>query len=847
MKIALINYIEKILKGTLKLKKEKIYDIISGIENINEYSKDIKQLLVYFKSDFWKKSILEEFCNPAPKSFKICYNLRELFIKYSEIIKLICDKEKDKDIIEDIIDFHKKDEFAYALNDNITKYFRNQRDKIKNSEILGYIQQYNPFYIEKKYKNKRQPYILNDLVFEYDIDNEDEDAKELHENFIKTFKKLEYEDIFKDNIGKFIDSMVNKITDISSFDTVMDLIEIDKIRENVDEYIEKLKNKYESKIMPQLRKLSVNKQKSIAIIIAKFEKLIFDQENNNDFLRNRISKLDICPFVYIQLILKCKDDKYKIMKEFIYKEFLNNINKADSIIELIDSLEAKDKEKFLKELMKKCKFSTDEFYLKRNNNKIDLLYILYKSKKIEKAFGDIKTTLSYIFIDLDEQEIDKERLEIFFGNPEKEVKKRLELVKLHLDIFEPENCYNRLKRILDNINNDIKVLSYIKTSLSIFQREIYQNEIGEMVKIIYELKFIKIKDYNINTYSDYIQKLKAFETIAKQVDSVKDFLLFRVLYENAKGNQGVRFNIAKENLEKIKELFSKDKPDIEEIFKLNKEAFDVIKKKLINDEKRTKDFFEAFKKYFNISDNKESKELMEDLKLLFNSKKFELYLKSIIYFFNSFDKNNKFSQNLSKEYEKLSELNLNDLKTKLKKLKDLGIYDYQTKNNYSQFFTSLFRKKEAIDFLIKKINVDISILYDRIDPNSPTVTIQKIDDTKKCIEVFKQFKTRKNYKEIFEYIKNLNEDEIDAFKSYSKVFSSIIELDRNDNSALNIFNQVDNIIHNARFEFSQEIENFCYDKGKRITMDELVHIKNKINIAYVYKVSIDQIYLFQNY
>jgi hypothetical protein len=447
----------------------------------------------------------------------------------------------------------------------------------------------------------------------------------------------------------------------------MDLIEIDKIRENINEYIEKLKNKYEAKIKLNLEKLNVKKQKSSAIIIAKFEKLIFDQENNNNFLRNSISKLDICPFIYIQLIIKCKDDKYKIMKEFIYKEFLNNIKKEDSIIELIDNLETKDKEKFLKDLMKKCKFTTDEFYSKRDNNKINLLYTLYKNKKIEKVFGDIKTTLNYIFIDLDEQEIDKERLEIFFENPEKEVKRRLELIKLHLDIFEPENCYIRLKRILDSINNDIKVLSDIKTSLSIFQREIYQNEIGNMVKMIYELKFIKIKDYNINIYTDYIEKLKSFEAIAKQVDSVKDFLLFKVLYENAKGNQGVRFNIAKENLEKIKYLFAKDKPDIEEIYKQNKEAFDNIKKKLINNEKRTKDFFETFKKYFNIRENKENNKLMDDLKLVFNSKKYELYLKSIIYFFNNFDKNNEFSQNLSKEYEKLSELILKDLKEKLTK------------------------------------------------------------------------------------------------------------------------------------------------------------------------------------
>lgn len=47
-----------------------------------------------------------------------------------------------------------------------------------------------------------------------------------------------------------------------------------------------------------------------------------------------------------------KDDKYKKMKKFIYKKFLNNIKNINSIIELIDILEKADKETFLKELMK---------------------------------------------------------------------------------------------------------------------------------------------------------------------------------------------------------------------------------------------------------------------------------------------------------------------------------------------------------------------------------------------------------------------------------------------------------------------------------------------------------------
>jgi len=108
--------------------------------------------------------------------------------------------------------------------------------------------------------------------------------------------------------------------------------------------------------------------------------------------------------------------------------------------------------------------------------------------------------------------------------------------------------------------------------------------------------------------------------------------------------------------------------------------------------------------------------------------------------------------------------------------------------------------------------------------------VQKIYDTAKCIEVFKQFQTKKSNKEIFEHIKTLDEEHINAFESYSKVFSSIIELDRNENSALNIFDQVDKIIKNAKFLFLQEIEIFTYGGDDKITMEDLIHLKNKINI-----------------
>jgi len=103
---------------------------------------------------------------------------------------------------------------------------------------------------------------------------------------------------------------------------------------------------------------------------------------------------------------------------------------------------------------------------------------------------------------------------------------------------------------------------------------------------------------------------------------------------------------------------------------------------------------------------------MDDLILLFSSKKYELDLKSIFYFFNSYNKEDQWSKELAQKYGNLSEMKLEELKENLKNLDGSGIYkaeneneienENKNKNNYSNLFTSLYEKKEAIDFLRKK-------------------------------------------------------------------------------------------------------------------------------------------------
>ena len=86
-------------------------------------------------------------------------------------------------------------------------------------------------------------------------------------------------------------------------------------------------------------------------------------------------------------------------------------------------------------------------------------------------------------------------------------------------------------------------------------------------------------------------------------------------------------------------------------------------------------------------------------------------------------------------------------------------------------------------------------------------------------------------KKIFYYIKTLEEKQIKLFESFSKIYLSIIELDINDNATLNIFAQIDSIIKKAKFLFLPETEKFFYGEEKKIAMEELIHLKNKINLS----------------
>ena len=94
------------------------------------------------------------------------------------------------------------------------------KKELSNSEILGIIIKYNPYYIEDKYKTRKDINILDYINFD-----------KIDEQFIEIFKALDFEQIFNEKITNFLSKITIKINNTFTFGAIMNLIDVIKISE----------------------------------------------------------------------------------------------------------------------------------------------------------------------------------------------------------------------------------------------------------------------------------------------------------------------------------------------------------------------------------------------------------------------------------------------------------------------------------------------------------------------------------------------------------------------------------------------------------------------------------------
>ena len=573
------------------------------------------------------------------------------------------------------------------------------------------------------------------------------------------------------------------------------------------------------------------------------------------------------------------DINYKDFKgliEYIFDEYtkkLDDKNDIDNIIKLIDCLEGniqnnekKDNKNginlnndsrkeaisnFVEKLLKKYKFEKDEFFSSKKNFKILLLYELFEKKKIEKndnneVYEDIMATLNKIKIDI-EGDIVKEKLDGFLKNDEDFLIKRLKLITILIEDFPYRDTYLNLKKRNKEISEKIEKLKNILDNISIYFNDLYKDQIKILRKTIKENQKTKIKEIEGGKINEIIKELdtKDFNELISNIEKVKNFLLFNTIYEMYPANtENSQFNNSLKILGEIGEYLISNNVNCstptEEKIKKYKDIIEKTNEKMsTKNEKESEEFIKDFINYYSI-DVKQNEELIKKLNILFKSKKYEIDINSIIFFFENFaDNNDDLNKNLSK-YKNLSRKDFKDIKNILEELKKKDIYNYIKIEDYNKIFTCLYDKKEAIEFLFSKKGKDTYYLEDRIQPTTTTLTIEDIKSTQKCIEIMAELKSLDDNNERFKYIKSLKNNKekekeiITHFENYSKVFTSVIELDRYYDDSDNIYEQVKMLIEKSlSLNIYQYSENFSYECGddvKEITMEELIHIKNKITI-----------------
>ena len=847
-----------------KRTKTELDKIIGLIEKLIEFSNDNQILAIYLKKSFWS-FLLKQYNKPDLTYIDNCNRLREVFKKYKDLINNIYKDSSDKyelNIKEEINRYNERDEFAFNANINIKDLFEIKKDVYNDEQKLGIIKKYNPFYNNEKkedilkYQNLRDTEIFNNINF-----------KNPSIEFKQSFHILNFEEMFKEKINEFIYKITSKIIDISTFGTIIEIIDTSRLDSNIKyDYYKILKDKYDYIIKKEIEFLKEGNELHKAIeILSNFIRILFVDEKNINFLEEQIKNLDDKKqtLIYFELIKKCNDEKYEKMKDYIFEIFLKKIKETDKIIELIKILNDKDREKFLEKLMKVCEFEKNEYYSNFENDKIKLLCNLNDPEKPiinENNCGKLQIILDDIRADLEENLISKKQLEEFLNiknenlenvedkekikniyNNEKKnpIIQKLALIKIILPKYDPIEKYGNYIKIITDINNKIKELNYIKNSLIIFHKNKFNNEIRNITNIINNIENKTIKEFNVDKTQQDIKDLLELKTTCDEINKVKDFLLFKKIFEKAKGiDQEERFKDALGKLKMIKKSFEEEKFNIETIFKFEdaedskkfENIFENIKDELSKKEDSQSDkFINQMIDYFNIKEENKKKDLI----IIIKSKKYEIVVKSIKFFCENCLK--KKLTSLPNDIE-LSKMNLTDLRRTLKDLKEPKkyIYDYEFESDspFYEVFTSFYDRKEAIDILLDKIEnkSDFNNLKYKLDPTNRSISIKDIEDATACLNEFAKFK-EKNGLEIIEHIKYLNEGTIKKMISYSKHYPSIKELDsKNEND---IFENIYTIIEDASLTFKLDGEIFRYSNGDEkieIKIEELINLKNKINI-----------------
>ena len=793
---------EKLIKmtnfKTLKIPKQLHYALqnperfIKELTEILQFSINQKKLMIFLSGIFWKK-MTESLEKPCAENIDYLYQLRKQFKIYAEFVKE--QYKKDHIFYTNAEDTEGNDELAIALDIIIRKNHEENKD-ISNDEIINQIALFDVYYQEEIYINRRELNFLDKINF----DDEDDE-------WVSTFKNRKFEEIFKNDIENFLQKLISKINKMEDLKKIIDMIN--------EKDIEKMgKMDY---FIRTLRRTTMDLMKSSDLIkepkkrddklssLTRFFQLIYIYTKNTEKIQDIFDKLDT-------------EDKHKILLKKIKKlpkDF-------DEKKKLKISFPKDDKKKNSRII------TYDNFFEEKENLNLCLLQEL--SKIIDRIrttgyYGESKKVLKQIFDHIYNKKLGIKNLRSLLSFKEENVvKKRFELFNC-FNMAMQKTKYDDLKKLYEKAEKDIKELKNILQALKEFHKDFYKNEIKKIEEkiLVFDNGEIKELDDISNLYRDLGVDIKKK---VKIINKLKECPTFKKLYENTQGKD--QDDIFEKALAGLPEAFKKEK-------KKNKKFDNKMKKEL--------------QIIAEILGLKEDEQTQKDLKYIEDSSGAEDDIKNILYFCenfklnpNNFENEERFNELLSTMYENIK--NNISKKESLNNLKEKGIYDCENKKGYSVEFYSLFyNQKEAIDFLLTKAG-SLDYIKDKIIPIDNAIKTNDIDEVNDCFNFFtNDLRNCKDKPELIKKIANIDQNLLDCFKKFIKIFPILVEMDNNSDNSYNLFLQAQKYFDNATYRINLITEQFTFTENgeqKCKDLDKIKSIKHKINIPNEVEIKINE-------
>jgi len=810
-------------------KLESHENFIKELKGIIVFLEDKKKIFIFLPGTFWK-AVIDVLTHPSSNNIDFIFHMRENFKYYLKLIK--DNYKKDKAFYLDADNMDQKDELGKSLHKMIVKYINTEKE-ISNDEIIKLISEFDAYYNEDNYIDRREVNFLDKINF---------DEKETE--WIAQFKSAQFENTFANIIEKYIQKLISKISKIEDLGKVISLINEDIIKNlnEMDYLIRELKKKtfYLMKNWSLINDEKASKEK-----LAAFAKLfIFFYKNTQKLekIKDLLDKLDFKNkhLIFLELLKYFVDDIQ--MREYIFNYYTNNMNiYYKNIIELLNILNEDNIKNFMERISNKKEpknyriITYENFFTEKESLNLNLLYeltsIIDKMEQYKIFYwGESKNVLENICKKLNKK-LEIKYLKILLSFPEDNIKKRFELLNKINKNIDPEEKYINLKNSYIKAYKEIKELNNILKALKVFHKNFHSEEIKKIEEAIGKFNDGEISDfYNIDLL--LIELGEDLKKKVEEINKIKDSSTFKKIFDNAPGsNDQQRWEYAVQRL----------KPEFMALRRQNKKVDDKFKKE-----------FQIIIDFLGLNNDEQTK---KDWKYLEDSSGAEEDIRNMLFFCENFKINENENKNekpnyqksgveviLSKVYENIK--NNTNKEDSLEILKKENIYDCSKKGINIQFFNLFNNQKEAIDFLLNKTPENLEIIKDKLINIDNTVKANDIDDVGNCMDFFKNnLGNCKNDYELFEVIKKIDENLMNKFKKFINIFPSLVELDNNSDNSYNLYIQANKYFKEATYYISLNYEEkYTYidkDGEQSIKLDEIKSIKHKINIPNEVKLRIE--------